>query len=630
MRQSTYMLAMAGIILSLLVPFSLYKMGGTTAPASVPLHQSTPMEVAADLPMAPVIKQVLRPAAYDDTKPNLIAIPWHDPQEMQGLIPPARNKGVAWHIYKTEWSPEDELGYMAFVTAIGRASCFTIDECLRDPANPYRDLDDDFIWLGDCADMVYILRGYYAWKNGLPFSYQNRLRTADGAADDLRYSRAGNIILGRRDVRVPVNGHPINAQIFLNRMRYEVSTAMFRIHPEGKANKSFDDFYPVKLERNKIAPGSVAYDIHGHVGIVYEIEPDGRVLIIAAHPDQTVARSWYGPNFQRSGPELGSGIKAWRPIKLVGATQKADGTWVGGKIVAPPNEQLEAYSLMQYFGTTPNSARDWKTADFVWKGRTLNYFDYVRRVLAEPGRPIDPLSEFREALQSLCADSQARRIAVMLAVRNRIHEKPHPKRLPDNIYGTYGLWESFSTPSRDARLKTSFIDALRVARQMVERTRLNDPEIAYEGENIAQDLLDIYQRETAQCKITYQRMDETYVIMDLSHINDRLFQLSFDPYHCPERRWGAVGEELSTCVETEEKTRWYEAERYLRYQYNRTYDQFTGFRLSELQSPLQAPPDKGGIGAAQPADVDIRLYLQEQARRNQAVLAGEAEAANGG
>jgi hypothetical protein len=99
----------------------------------------------------------------------------------------AVNKGDAWHIVKTEWVDADEDAYSEFVQTIGRSTCTSLESCLAISANPYfSPADPEFT--GDCADMAYVLRAYFAWKNGLPFSYQNAMRTADGAREDLRYS----------------------------------------------------------------------------------------------------------------------------------------------------------------------------------------------------------------------------------------------------------------------------------------------------------------------------------------------------------------------------------------------------------------------------------------------------------
>ena len=55
----------------------------------------------------------------------------------------------------------------------------------------------------DCANWVYTLRAYYAWKNGLPFGYTDQIA---GRGNDFRFNNAGNRIVGRRDLIDRGNG----------------------------------------------------------------------------------------------------------------------------------------------------------------------------------------------------------------------------------------------------------------------------------------------------------------------------------------------------------------------------------------------------------------------------------------
>lgn len=533
-------------------------------------------------------------------------------------IPPAVNQGKAWKVYKTRWKARDEAGYAEFVHAIGQSNCASLESCLANEANPYRsDVDGSF--RGDCADMAYILRGYYAWKNGLPFSYQNAMRTADNSRQDLRYSMEGNVVAGRRKIVNSVS----NAPAFLQRIAGEVSTAMFRTHPETGGGRSHDDFYAIAISRESVRPGVIAYDIYGHVGIVYDILEDGHVLVIASHPDESVTRTAYGPNFMRSKPALGAGLKGWRPIYVEGASTNVDGSLHGGKLRAVANKDLKYYSLEQYFGNAPHPSGIWHYGEFRFQNRTMKYYDYVRRRLASPDFSYDPVDELRFGLQTLCGAAKSRKIAVGAALTSRVHLKPHPARLPSNIYGTYGEWEAYSTPSRDARLKVSFIELRRDIQKLVEDARAGAPGVHYGGDDLAGDLMAAFQEEKDACTFTYWRSDKTRVRLNLAHVMERLFDLSFDPYHCPERRWGARGAELETCTDNAVKEQWYNAQRFLRYQAERTYDVRMDFALNELKPPMLAPPEEGGLGVEAPADADIRGYLS---RLNGAVLASsEAE-----
>ncbi|MEM6414884.1 MAG: hypothetical protein AAF720_09555 [Pseudomonadota bacterium] len=520
-------------------------------------------------------------------------------------IPPAINTDKKWRIAKTAWDADDEAGYSAFVKAIGWSNCTSLESCLASDANPYRDTDDTEFF-GDCADMAYTLRAYYAWKNALPFSYQNAMRTADRSGDDLRYSKAGNVVTGRRSVAAR---RPLSGPAFITRMPNEVSTAMFRTHPETGGGESYDDFYPVRIDRGAVKPGILAYDIYGHVGIVYDVLEDGRILVIASHPDFSVTRTIYGPNFMRSGPSLGAGLKAWRPIELKGASKSRDGFYRGGRIVGADNAEISEYSIEQYVGTIPDPNGNWQKGEFQFQGRTVTYYDFIRRRLAAPDFEYNPVTELRQGLETICGALRDRKWAVDAARVAKVHEKPHPKRLPPNIYGTYGEWENFSTPSRDARLKVSFIELRRELQRLVAALEAGAPGVTYDGDNLARDLWTTFASEKDECGFTYWRTDNTRVRLNLGHAMDRLWDLSFDPYHCQERRWGASGAELATCEDDDVKTKWYAAQRFLRYQAERTYDVRMNFTLEELKHPGVASAKDGGLGVEAPADADIRQYI---------------------
>lgn len=519
-------------------------------------------------------------------------------------FPEAANTDRVWKVYKTHWSDADEAGYAAFVKAIGRSQCSSLETCLQSDANPFRS-DDDPVLRGDCADMVYVLRGYYAWKNGLPFSYQNAMALAGRAREDIRYSSNGNVVAGRRQI---IN-HVSNAHRFLGRIGGEVSTAMFRTHPETGGGRKHDDFYPIKISRETVKPGVIAYDIYGHVGIVYDVLDDGRVMVVASHPDESVTRTTYGPNFIRSKPELGAGLKAWRPIHVEGAATNGDGSLRGGRLVAAANDAISDFSLEQFMGTHPHPSGVWHYGEFRHNDRTLKYYDYVRRRLAAPNFAYNPVDELRFGLRAICTAAKARKTAVDAATTARIHLKPHPGRLPPNIFGTYGEWEEYSTPSRDARLKVSFIELRRDMQRLVEAAKTDEPGVRYDGRDLAGDLLTAFEEEKNACTFTYWRSDRTRVRLNLGHVMERLWDLSFDPYHCPERRWGARGAELETCTDNSTKAQWYNAQRFLRYQAERTYDVRMDFALDELKPPMAAAPSEGGLGVEAPADADIRAYL---------------------
>ncbi len=110
--------------------------------------------------------------------------------------------------------------------------------------------------------------------------------------------------------------------------------------------------------------------------------------------------------------------------------------------------------------------------------------------------------------------------------------------------------------------------------------------------------------EAAACKLTYARTDNSQVTLSYDEMRRRLFLMSFDPYQCVERRWGATDPaELSTCRDGANKQAWYAAEQNLRNQIDRTYEVEMDFTLDEMRTP--GP----GKGIPTPPDIDVRAYL---------------------
>ncbi|MBS0278622.1 MAG: hypothetical protein JSR81_13460 [Proteobacteria bacterium] len=498
------------------------------------------------------------------------------------------------------WTDADERGFGEFLRAIGESDCRTVNGCLHASANPFHASDPEGIFFrADCADLAYDLRAYYAWKRGLPFSYVSDVRPV-GRSRDIRYSRNGNSVAARHDV---LSG-AMSGYALMEELRDEISSATFRIHPD--IDDPVPDFYSPAISPKSIRAGTVIYDPNGHVAIVYRVDPDGRINYIDAHPDNSLTRGFYDLRFVRARPAMGAGFKNWRRPVLVGATRRADGVYVGGHIVLPRNKDIADFSDEQYFGTGPRPAddSDWASGRFRLNDQPLNYYDFVRATLAGGRLQFDPLKEVHDLVDSNCADLQYRGEAVALAIAAGIENRAQPDRLPQNIYGTDGDWEVYSTPSRDARLKTAFKELRDKAERFVGMYRRNDPRLLYRGADLVADMLAIYDAEAAKCRIRYTRSDGSQVVLGYEDARRRLFRMSFDPYHCIERRWGARdANELSTCHDGATKQAWYAAEQNLRNQIDRTYDAEMDFTLGQLRAP--GP----GKGVATPPDIDTRGYL---------------------
>ena len=293
----------------------------------------------------------------------------------------AAASAASWKITKDHWDQSDEDRFGQFVAGFGEHDCTTPEACFKSTANPYRDTDPPELNMdGDCADFIYQLRAYFAWKNGLPFSYSLYVMPRLGPAPDNRFSDGGNTIAARLQIEWQADADPVR---LMDELRWTVSTAMFRVEHVYDRGFQASDFYSPNIEKGAIRPGSIIYDIYGHVVYVYKVTPDGTVHYVDSSPDRQVTRGPFGPQVPRSGPELGGMFRNFRPIKLVDYTKDADGALINGRFVLAANAEIPDYSPEQYFGSEPNPAADWKSAKFTHAGKTLGFYDYVKAKLAQ-------------------------------------------------------------------------------------------------------------------------------------------------------------------------------------------------------------------------------------------------------
>jgi hypothetical protein len=533
--------------------------------------------------------------------------PAADPSASQNTaeVPFKGGEPWRWRILRTAWTEQDERAYEEFVQRIGESNCRTVHDCLTDArANPlYRASNPAGMrFYADCADLPYMLRAYFAWKNGLPFAYSAAVSPA-GKSHDARYNTTGNHVSSRREI----TWAGVDARHALPQMIEAVTSAHYRYSPHY-TGKLLPDHYPVKISRDSIKAGTILYDPNGHLAVVYKVTPEGRIHFIDAHPDNSLTRGVYGKAYKRDAPAVGAGFKRWRPQTLVGATQHSDGSYQGGRIVLAADKDLADWSDEQFFGTDTNRPKVWNLGRFVHEGETLEYYEFVRKRLASANFKYDPLEETRSMVRVLCEDLKYRVDAVNAAIKVRMHQRPQPDRLPDNIYGTSGDWEIYSTPSRDARLRTAFKELRDEVARFLELSAAGSKRLAYAGSNLRSDLRDVYVTEAKACMLAYTRSNGSAQQMSLLDVTRRLPYLSFDPYHCVERRWGARDrEELASCTDSAEKADWYAAEQRLRNQIDRFYDVRMNFSLADLRR--RAP----GSGVDQPPDFGVLELLGETA-----------------
>ncbi|PIK15139.1 hypothetical protein [Halobacteriovorax sp. JY17] len=523
-------------------------------------------------------------------------------------------KSIQWNISNRSWNSSFEREYSEFIAGIGKAKkeghCSTTDECLRSSkANPkYYNLNPSHLdsIFADCADLPYVLRAYFSWMNNLPFSYPNALLPANWftaenqvileeiaqlqseltdagfirkrvikarikklrkelnggsrKVPDLRYNANGNVIKTKRFVE---SGDSINE--VLRSISMSISTASFRTNAsESGEGRKFRDTYPVKVSRDSIVPGTILYDPNGHIAVVYEVTKNGKIHLIDAHPDNSLTAITYGEKFSRTSVKIGGGFSNWRPF-----------SYVDSSVEFESNEELENYSLDQFQ----------KSNEFIFNDREMNFYEFVRNKLSIGNLVYDPILELRELLGELCYDFKERKSSVDKAIAEKLHLKNHPNELPRNIYGTDGEWESFSTPSRDARLKASIRGGRDLVEKILKLNSENDPAVVYVGKNLKEDLRNLYFEESRKCSVKINSSIGEELSLNLDEMLSTIYKQSFDPYHCIELRWGLLSDEhLSNCVSSKESLEWYYEEQGLRNTIDRDYSIRMDYGLSELGS----------------------------------------------
>lgn len=166
--------------------------------------------------------------------------------------------------------------------------------------------------------------------------------------------------------------------------------------------------------------------------------------------------------------------------------------------------------------------------------------------------------------------------------------------LPPNIYQASGDWQSLSTPGRDQRLRENFRGVYRFVKEQTSGPAGHDRAVQFLG---------IWNQHVRSCRFDYKNSNNRVVAFTLDDVQSRLFDLSFDPYHCTEMRWGAYPTNLAewaTCnTQSEGHVKRFNDEKTMR---------------NIIDRPAAGTPTPIGTGPAEPEDVDVKALLDQLAQ----------------
>jgi hypothetical protein len=498
--------------------------------------------------------------------------------------------GAFWQV-RSSWNSTTEALFSAWIEKLFDAppdqdlSWKAWHEVLRDQSRNflfnYLGRGEDNAKTGlrpDCADFVYFLRAYFAYKMGLPFGYSNCSRGIGGRPPkcyqwfDMEHPELTRPppppeqeVASATPVAVtPPAPTPTLLGLFANHSEptdAPPSATPPAPKPKPKRPTTFGeylrdvgdvvhsgtvrvagsddstDFYTVALTRQSLRPGTVYADPYGHVLMLVHLVPEtngtpGVFLAVDAEPDGSITRKrfWRGNFLFVHDPALGSpGFKRFRPI--VRENKSGPLRRLANAEIAK-NPSYGDFSLDQ----SQMSAED--------------FYDRMDDVMSP--EPLDPVKAMTDAIASL--NEQVKTRVTSVENGRKYQEKQAGETAMPNgpsIFETSGAWEDYSTPARDFRLLVA-IDVVRgFPDRVVRRAARYAMPNGKSGADVKSELQGVLASELASRKISYTRSDGSQWTLSLKDVLDRAadFEMAYNPNDCVELRWGAPdnSEEASTC-----------------------------------------------------------------------------------
>jgi hypothetical protein len=380
----------------------------------------------------------------------------------------------------------------------------------------------------DCADLPYYLRAYFAWKLGLPVGFRDCDRGTDARPPKCSALTTNEDAPAGKEVLPSVKS-------FLRQMSNHVQSGSARTGLDDEET----DYYPVRLERRALRPGTVYADPYGHVMmIVHWVEQTkehgGLLLAVDGQPDTSVGRKrfWEGTFlFTNDTKSAGPGFKAFRPLarSASGGLQPVRDAAIGG-------------------------AGDPAHAPFSAEQGKLSPDEFYARMgkLINPSG-LDPAAAYGETLDALVEQLKVR-VGSVDNGEKYMRENANPVvPMPEGakIFETTGPWEDYATPSRDMRL----IIAMNVLLGLPDRV-LRHPELFNLGgrkpADVAEELRKLHAERIRERSIEYKRSDGSTFKLSVADLLARktALEIAYNPNDCVETRWGAAAgtPEAASCA----------------------------------------------------------------------------------
>jgi hypothetical protein len=417
-----------------------------------------------------------------------------------------------------------------------------------EPSNPQVDMDSIRAMHGivDCQKLMVSLTAYYSCRRGLPFMVSH-VRAVDGG--DLRTA----------DCTIPVGGtscfdYDSPRQFFVDCVT-GTNTGNLRVEPFGK-NAGLSDTCPVAIDREHLLPGCVYY-LDGHVLVLASVDEHGEPRFLDA--TVAVSRDLYTFN----GMNAVSGLT---PKRSENAGREYAGCFRGFRVLRYPIAETDKSgnvtrvrrrtdAEMEEFGWSTEQydkfeelVKQGKIADNGLACDSMHQFIRHRLSTPEPIRVADLIREYvKEARDLLAAREQSVQQAWADVQKNGPIQFPEGTDM-QNIYRAGGRWGEHATALTDAEFRARYFDFCEALDRALSWYDMKEDYIDLEG--LFKDAIwnhsdlawaAIVEKDRAFAATTFEYTASTGEkrTLSLADIERRLYDLSFDPNHPPELRWGA-------------------------------------------------------------------------------------------
>lgn len=449
---------------------------------------------------------------------------------------------------KTNGTREQRLAKIERVLTDPELNLLLDPAFVGEPSNPQADPASMRAMHGilDCGKLTISLSSYYAYRRGLPWM-NSYVQSVDGT--DLR-TASSTVPMGVASSFDYPSPHAFFVDIVQG-----FCTGNYRVEPFGK-NAELSDTVPVAIQPEYLLPGCVFY-LDGHVLVLARVDAYGEPYFLDSTTSRT--RDIYAHNGMNAvagltprapgdGPESFVGCyRGFRMHRFPIAETDANGKVLRVRRRTDAEMREFGYSTEQYDKVREVSQGGAIRENGIEVASFSDFFRYRMRT-AKRLNPVATLEQFADEMLALMREREK---SVQAAWRDAQANGPitFPDNLrSENIFNAGGRWGDWSSAASDAEFRWRYHNLITEMEALVnwyntmpDYVDFGDRVVPalWSQSGLAFMLMHIKDRVFLDRTFTYTNSVGAPVRLSLRDVEQRLYDISFDPNHPPELRWGA-------------------------------------------------------------------------------------------